>query len=514
MKKNEFLHEIVAAFEAIPFREVNELRLFQQKLDLFLKSLGGNTLTYRSQLRTIRFSPWSTHAGEIDYKRSWEQGKKETLSILQQIAEDPTVLIIPGKSQSFNSLSIPEESKTVATNESIINDTSSEENAPSDISIELSATQDFSQNQLTENPQELSFKKESLHDLKFSQPIDEPPKHNLWHKIINLFSRKKESPTPVSLEANFVHANLSDKKPEEAAPPSTPEALPQSDSNLPNDATSLSQDAPQIKEFTIEQVTETPKEETALPVPEHEISQPTATAQTNPEPGEAPPSEATATASNSQPPEATIAPPTPETLPVESAAPEIAEPTSTPGTTEPILPLSPETEPTPTPETKDDFTIIKTTPAAIRNRNQVLLVYGSDLEMRDKVAKKIQTFGLEPVFWYEGENTSRSLLEKLKEYSEVKLTIILLSFDEYYYGKDQKPKDARLRSRQKVVFDFAFLLGKFGRAKVMIIHQEKKNLELPTPYFEAFYTPFDKAKAWEAELKQKLETLGYTLKIK
>ena len=78
-----------------------------------------------------------------------------------------------------------------------------------------------------------------------------------------------------------------------------------------------------------------------------------------------------------------------------------------------------------------------------------------------------------------------------------------------FYGKDQKAKDAKLISQPNVIFELGFMIGKFGRDKVFVLYDGKKNYELPTEFFNAYYILYDESRIWQNELAKALKDHGY-----
>ncbi len=53
------------------------------------------------------------------------------------------------------------------------------------------------------------------------------------------------------------------------------------------------------------------------------------------------------------------------------------------------------------------------------------------------------------------------------------------------------------------------MIGKFGRNKVFVLYDEKKNFELPSNFFNAYYIPYNKERIWHTELVKALNDHGY-----
>ena len=86
---------------------------------------------------------------------------------------------------------------------------------------------------------------------------------------------------------------------------------------------------------------------------------------------------------------------------------------------------------------------------------------------------------------------------------------MLLLPDDFAYHKDASPDTKQLRARQNVILELGFFLGKIGRERVMILHREDQNFEMPTDYEGVLYIPFNMAGSWRLRLVQELKACGY-----
>ena len=149
-----------------------------------------------------------------------------------------------------------------------------------------------------------------------------------------------------------------------------------------------------------------------------------------------------------------------------------------------------------------------------RLSNRILLLHGSNNEMKEKVVGVLTQLGFEIIISEDNENYSKPLTQKMTEYSDISFVVVVLSFDVYWYWKDQKPKDAKLCAHQNIVFELGYMIGKFTRNKVLVLYDEKKNFELPSNFFNAYYIPYDKERVWHTQLIKALNDHGYKMDIK
>ena len=144
---------------------------------------------------------------------------------------------------------------------------------------------------------------------------------------------------------------------------------------------------------------------------------------------------------------------------------------------------------------------------------RIFLVHGAGTDMKKTVSDVLIQFELKPILTREEPNIQKTMMQKLTEYPDINCAVVILSADDFAYEKSAKPKDAKLRAFQGVVFEMGIFIGKFGRNKVIILHPEKSNFELPSTYFDAVYIPFDKEYKWKIELAEKLKFCGFQINL-
>ncbi len=142
---------------------------------------------------------------------------------------------------------------------------------------------------------------------------------------------------------------------------------------------------------------------------------------------------------------------------------------------------------------------------------KVFVVHGHDNEMKEAVARTLEHFGLEPIILHEQPDGGRTIIEKFVSYSDVGFAVILLSPDDMGYPKTAGPKSARPRARQNVVLELGFFLGKLGRERVLALHKNIPNFEMPSDYAGVLYKKFDDSGSWRLELARELKALKYEI---
>ena len=147
--------------------------------------------------------------------------------------------------------------------------------------------------------------------------------------------------------------------------------------------------------------------------------------------------------------------------------------------------------------------------AAVEFSNRIFVVHGHDEAMKPAVARVLEKLGLEPIILHERANEGRTVIEKFTDYSDVGFAVVLLSPDDMAYSKDQSPDNAKLRARQNVIFELGFFIGKLGRERVLILHQQDGDFEMPSNHAGVLYTPYDDSGGWQFDLIKELNACNY-----
>ena len=148
--------------------------------------------------------------------------------------------------------------------------------------------------------------------------------------------------------------------------------------------------------------------------------------------------------------------------------------------------------------------IIKTKPET----NKVFVVHGHDEEMKQTVARKLEKLDLEPIILHELPNRARTIIEKFEASSEmISFAIVLLSPDDKGCEADNFPESAKLRTRQNVMLELGYFIGKLGRNNVLVLLKDEIDFEHPSDIVGILYTLFKDG--WEFEMVRELQSCGY-----
>jgi predicted nucleotide-binding protein len=136
---------------------------------------------------------------------------------------------------------------------------------------------------------------------------------------------------------------------------------------------------------------------------------------------------------------------------------------------------------------------------------RILVVYGRNEEVKEKVARFLMKLGLEPVLLDEQAARGRTLIEKLEGESPVAFAVVLLTADDVGALASQS-HDLHPRARQNVILELGFSLGKLTRRRVCALYEA--GVELPSDIHGVEYTSVDAAGAWRAKLARELYEVG------
>ena len=146
----------------------------------------------------------------------------------------------------------------------------------------------------------------------------------------------------------------------------------------------------------------------------------------------------------------------------------------------------------------------------------VFIVHGQDDEMVHAIARVIKNFNLNPIILREQPNNGRTIIEKFEDYSCVDFAIILLSPDDEILLKDKKTgeyKNEITRTRQNVLFELGFFIGKLGRDRVVALYRQSNFFEFPSDYSGVIYKIYDDSGAWKLEIGKEMKAAGLTVDL-
>ncbi len=146
---------------------------------------------------------------------------------------------------------------------------------------------------------------------------------------------------------------------------------------------------------------------------------------------------------------------------------------------------------------------------SVKKTDQIFVVHGFDTELLDFMTVIFQKLGFGFIISHEHGHQEKTMFQKFLDHPEIGFAAVALSPDDIGYRKDQYTDKARFRARQNVVFEMGFLIGKLGRNRVFVLVRDEYNFELPTNYFDAIYTPFDRMGHWQTDLIKQLKNCDF-----
>ena len=143
-----------------------------------------------------------------------------------------------------------------------------------------------------------------------------------------------------------------------------------------------------------------------------------------------------------------------------------------------------------------------------KNINSVFIVHGHDGEVKERTARFIERLGLTPIILHEQANKGLTIIEKIEKYSNVGFAIILYTSDDLGNVKSEaKNNNLNSRTRQNVIFEHGYLIGKIGRENVIPLVCDK-SIELPSDISGMVYISEQR---WEIDIANEIESAGYKI---
>ena len=136
----------------------------------------------------------------------------------------------------------------------------------------------------------------------------------------------------------------------------------------------------------------------------------------------------------------------------------------------------------------------------------VLVTCGNNQLMKDDVVSILEKLELKIVLRESLAQEETSFAQSIEADESIQFAIVVLCADEMGYKKTQTPNEAKARARQQLLFDLGFMVGKIGRDRVFVLHED---IEFPTGFFDVLYTPYASNGGWQLELLRQLKKAGF-----
>lgn len=138
--------------------------------------------------------------------------------------------------------------------------------------------------------------------------------------------------------------------------------------------------------------------------------------------------------------------------------------------------------------------------------NETFLIHGRDSGTRETVARFLESLGIEAIILQEQPDEGQTIIQKFERYAEANFALALFTPDDVGGLENDAPKP---RSRQNVIFEFGYFIGKYGRARVRAL--VKGDIEIPSDYSGVLYIQFDDSERWKMDLIRELKSAGFDI---
>jgi predicted nucleotide-binding protein len=144
---------------------------------------------------------------------------------------------------------------------------------------------------------------------------------------------------------------------------------------------------------------------------------------------------------------------------------------------------------------------------ALKSR-RVFIVHGHDEEMKQAVARTLEGLKFTPIVLHEQAGGGRTIIEKFEAYADVGFAVVLLAPDDTLFVAPQPDAKRVQRTRQNVILELGFFIGKLGRSRVAVIFRNTPEFELPSDYAGVEYLHYEDG-SWRLGLVRELRAAGY-----
>jgi predicted nucleotide-binding protein len=149
-------------------------------------------------------------------------------------------------------------------------------------------------------------------------------------------------------------------------------------------------------------------------------------------------------------------------------------------------------------------------PQNIEPTDEIFIVHGHDDIARLEVSRFLEKLGFKPIVLHEQASGSKTIIEKIEEYSNVGFAVVLYTPCDMGCKKGNE-SDLKNRARQNVVFEHGYLIGKIGRKNVCAL--VKENVETPNDISGMVYVPMDPHHGWQLRIAREMKNSGYKVDL-
>ncbi len=134
------------------------------------------------------------------------------------------------------------------------------------------------------------------------------------------------------------------------------------------------------------------------------------------------------------------------------------------------------------------------------------IVHGRDEGAKEAVARFLERLGVKPIILHEQPSRNKTIIEKFEKYADdVGFAVVLLTPDDKGF-LETEPDKIEARSRQNVVFEFGYFVGKLGREYAAALCAP--GVERPSDIDGIVYIPYDQSGSWRLALAREINAAG------
>lgn len=137
---------------------------------------------------------------------------------------------------------------------------------------------------------------------------------------------------------------------------------------------------------------------------------------------------------------------------------------------------------------------------------RVFLVHGHHDGLLHEAARYLDKLKLEPIILREQPSSGCTIIEKFVDFTDVAYAVVLLTPDDRGGMIKDVFEKQRPRSRQNVILELGYFLGKLGRNRVTALYMG--DVEIPSDYSGVAFVSVDERGAWRLELARELKAAG------
>lgn len=144
--------------------------------------------------------------------------------------------------------------------------------------------------------------------------------------------------------------------------------------------------------------------------------------------------------------------------------------------------------------------------------SKIFVVHGHDRDARDQLELVLHRLGLDPFILQNNDGGGKTIIEALEKniYQEAAFGIVLLTPDDFGYGKAETEADRKPRARQNVILEMGMVMAALGRDRMAIL--QKGVLERPSDTDGILRIEFNgHARETVPKLVQRLQAAGFEI---